>query len=162
MTQSAPRAMPVNPGWYVVAVQAMVVLCRSGEVCPSNMLAERVGAHAVFIRRILAQLARAGLVEAREGRIGGYQLVRQPSQVLLGDVYRALQMGPHEAIEAAERGPMIEPHVRYALATIYQEAEQFFIKTLDTHTLADVINAPLPAHAEDCLSHQSALDKITD
>jgi Rrf2 family transcriptional regulator, repressor of oqxAB len=98
MTQSSPpRGMPVNPGWYAVAVQALVVLCRTNEVCPSAMLAEQVGTHAVFIRRVLAQLVRAGLVEAREGRVGGYHLVHPPDQVLLGDISRWRQAIPSTA-----------------------------------------------------------------
>jgi Rrf2 family transcriptional regulator, repressor of oqxAB len=149
MSQSAPRGLPVNPGWYAVAVQAMVVLCRSGELCPSAMLAEHVGAHAVFVRRILAQLVRAGLVEAREGRVGGYHLARPPERILLGDIYRALQAEPTETIEVTERRPIIEPGVRHVLGNIYQQTEAYLVSRLDAHTLADVTATTSDAPSSD-------------
>lgn len=161
MSQSAPsHRVPVNPGWYATAIQAMVVLCRSGEVCPSGMLAEHVGAHAVFVRRILAQLVRAGLVTAREGRIGGYQLVRPPEQIRLGDIYRALQTAPTDAPEIAERGPTLEQAVRHTLADIYHQTEDFLLMTLDEHSLAE-ITAPANdgANAAPRLPCESVLDK---
>ncbi|HLG77500.1 MAG TPA: Rrf2 family transcriptional regulator, partial [Ktedonobacteraceae bacterium] len=61
------RGIPHNHRWFAVAVQALLVLAESEEACSSSTMAQEVKAHAVFLRRILAQLARAHLIQAREG-----------------------------------------------------------------------------------------------
>src|SRR5579872_5031572 len=67
----------VNPNWFGAATQAVVYLARAEDaVCPSGAIADHMRSHAVFLRRVIATLCRAGLVEAREGRDGGYRLAR--------------------------------------------------------------------------------------
>src|SRR5579883_2537991 len=71
----------VNPTWFGAATQAAVYLARAEDaVCPSGAIADHMRAHAVFLRRVIATLCRAGLVEAREGRDGGYRLARPADQ----------------------------------------------------------------------------------
>src|SRR5450759_4707185 len=77
-------------GWFRVAVQALVVLAGNDETCSSAMIAEALDAHAVFLRRVLAQLVRANLVAAREGRDGGYRLTRPAGEITLADVFCAI------------------------------------------------------------------------
>ena len=51
---------------FPVAVHVMAALAyRDGEALPSPLLAESVKTNPVVIRRLVAQLRRAGLVEAR-------------------------------------------------------------------------------------------------
>jgi Rrf2 family transcriptional repressor of oqxAB len=89
-------------GWFRVAVQILVALASSEYACSSAHLAEGLDAHAVFLRRVLAQLARANLVAAREGRDGGYRLARPADQITLADVFCAIH---HLAAAEAERTP---------------------------------------------------------
>lgn len=49
-----------------------------------------------FLPRVLRDLARAGLIEARLGRTGGYRLVRPASEVSLLDVIDAVE--PADAV----------------------------------------------------------------
>ncbi len=50
-----------GPGWFPVAVQALVVLAESDELCSSSTMAQDLHAHAVFVRRVLTHLVRANL-----------------------------------------------------------------------------------------------------
>jgi len=78
---------------FGLAVQAMVVLAKNEQSCPSCFLAEQVQSEATLMRKIMAQLARAGLIETREGRDGGYRLLRPASTITLAEVYTALEIG---------------------------------------------------------------------
>jgi Rrf2 family transcriptional regulator, repressor of oqxAB len=82
-------------GWFPVAVQALVYLAQSDAACSSSAMAPELNAHAVFRRRVLAQLGRANQIEAREGRDGGYRLARSPEQITLAVVYRAVPRRLH-------------------------------------------------------------------
>ena len=44
-----------------------------------------------FLPRVLRELARSGLVEARTGRTGGYRLARQASAITILDVITAVE-----------------------------------------------------------------------
>jgi Rrf2 family protein len=76
-----------------MAAHALALLARTGGGRSSGQLAVSVNTHAVFLRRILRDLVAAGLLEAREGRAGGYRLTRPASRVTLAEVYRAVEPG---------------------------------------------------------------------
>lgn len=85
-----------------MAVHALAVLAQAPEGYPSGYVASSVNTHAVFLRRILGDLVAAGLVEAREGRAGGYRLARPARSITLADVYRAVEPGGPLAASPAE------------------------------------------------------------
>ena len=133
---------PVNPGWFAVALQALVFLNHTqGQVCPSATIADGLRAHAVFLRRIVAYLVRAGIVEAREGREGGYRLARPAEEINLADVYRALQAtgtGTLLPIQP-EHGPQLEPGLSLAFKELGDEFTVCILDVLSKRTLADLI-----------------------
>jgi Rrf2 family transcriptional regulator, repressor of oqxAB len=132
---------PVSPGWFAVAVQALALLARSeGVVCPSATLADSLHAHAVYLRRVLGEVVRAGIVEVREGREGGYRLARPPERISLAEVYRALKAAGPIDLSAVEAGPScpLGPGMRAVLEEIVDEAEQRVLDVLERHTIAEV------------------------
>lgn len=56
----------------------------------SRTLADSIGANPVVVRRILAQLMAAGLVQTRSGSYGGAWLTRPASQITLSEIYTAV------------------------------------------------------------------------
>jgi Rrf2 family transcriptional regulator, iron-sulfur cluster assembly transcription factor len=75
------------------AVRAMLAL--SGPEGATWLSATKIsGAMSIperFLHRVLRDLARAGLVEARTGRTGGYRLTRPASAITLFDVIAAVE-----------------------------------------------------------------------
>lgn len=138
--QSPQFAAQVNANWFAVATQAIIYLARSGEpVCPSGAIADHLQSHAVFLRRVVATLCRAGLVEAREGRDGGYHLARPADQITLADIYRAVKANEPAATENAGRGPLLEPGVCGALGEVVATTEAHILDELARHTIAEII-----------------------
>ena len=54
-------------------------------------LAHTVGASPTYMTKLLGRLRRAGIVEARRGRAGGYLVARQASSITLWEVVAALE-----------------------------------------------------------------------
>lgn len=137
----------VNPNWFAAATQAVVYLARAEDaVCPSGAIADHMRSHAVFLRRVIATLCRAGLVEAREGRDGGYRLARPADQITLADLYRAITATDPVASgcppeSAPARGPVLEAGVSVALDAVVAETEASMLDVLARHTVASVIAA---------------------
>src|SRR5947199_3330038 len=126
-----------SSGWFPVAVQALVVLAETDGPCSSSAMAQDLKAHAVFLRRVLAQLVRANLIQAREGRDGGYRLARSAEHITLAEVYQALNVADPAEHPAGASG--VNAGVQTVLDEIRAEAEQRLLEILDRFTLASVL-----------------------
>ena len=79
---------------FAVAVHVLSLMAWSGEEpLKSEQVAESVNTNPVVIRRILKELAEAGLVVSQTGSLGGSRLANDPAKTTLLDVYQALEYG---------------------------------------------------------------------
>ena len=77
---------------FSVAVHVLTLLAWAGdESLKSEQIACSVNTNAVVIRRILCQLAKAGLVASQTGAAGGSRLARPAAEITLREVYRAVE-----------------------------------------------------------------------
>ena len=127
-----------SPGWFPVAVQALVVIAGTDGPCPSSAMAQDLKAHAVFVRRVLAHLVRANIVQAREGRDGGYRLARPADRITLAEVYQAVTMADlQEEDTVCSSG--VNARVQTVLDEVGAEAKQRLLELLGQYTLASVL-----------------------
>ena len=75
---------------FIVAVHALVFLNHKQGVVSSEALAENVCTNAARVRKVMAPLKRAGLVETREGNEGGYRFAADPVGTDLASIAEAL------------------------------------------------------------------------
>ena len=76
---------------FAVAVHILTFLqTQGGEPATSELIASSVCTNASLIRRLLSQLARAGLTTSQMGTGGGALLARPADAITLLDVYRAV------------------------------------------------------------------------
>ncbi len=110
------------------------------EPSTSEFLAECLKTNPVVIRRTMAGLREAGLVQSEKGHGGGWKINRDLRQITLRDIYRALdepvliqqeQHYPHP-------GCAVAASVQNALSATYQQAEKLILKRFDEVTLADL------------------------
>jgi Rrf2 family iron-sulfur cluster assembly transcriptional regulator len=102
-------------------------------------IAERTALPQPYLEQILLALKGAGLVRSKRGVGGGYVLAREPAEIRLSDILRAIE-GP---IVAGDFG---EPHTNGAcdhegqcvLLAIWAEVGEHMRKYLDSWTLADI------------------------
>jgi Rrf2 family iron-sulfur cluster assembly transcriptional regulator len=75
------------------AIRAVLALARAAddEVVPARRIAREMDIPVRFLPQVLGDLNRAGIVEARLGRAGGYRLSRPPSQISLLDILEAAE-----------------------------------------------------------------------
>ena len=129
-----------SPNWFVAAVLTLIYLARADAVCSSTMIATYTRSHPTFLRRVIAQLVRAGLVQAHEGRDGGYCLACPASHITLARVYQAVKPRSADSFIALDttRGPVLEGDIRTLLAEILDETEQGVLEVLQRHTIAEL------------------------
>ena len=76
---------------FSIAVHMLAVLAQAPDRdITSSDLAMSVNTSPSFVRRVLAKLSKAGLVETVTGRAGACWLARDAKQISLRDIYRAV------------------------------------------------------------------------
>ncbi|MEM7601979.1 MAG: Rrf2 family transcriptional regulator [Verrucomicrobiota bacterium] len=63
---------------------------REGRPLTSEVMAETYGTNPVVVRRVLAKLKKAGLVDSQRGVSGGSVLVKDPAEIDLRTVFHAV------------------------------------------------------------------------
>ena len=94
--------MAANSRLAVAAHIVSVLASRRDQFVPSALVAGSVNTNPVVVRRILAALTRAGILESEKGPTGGSRLIRCPDEVTLWDL--SLAMG-EEHLFAVHKNP---------------------------------------------------------
>lgn len=107
----------------------------------SAHIASSVGTHAVVIRRVLAELVEAGLVQTRRGAGGGATLARDPQTITLRDIYEAID-DDTQLFSTTPQGPNLDCPVGAQMSDymseLFGDIEDTLKRRLQSVTLADV------------------------
>jgi Rrf2 family protein len=127
---------------FRTAVHALAVIAHVDEQqAKSEQIAASVATDASVVRRLLSSLREAGLVQAVEGRAGGYALGRSPARISLLDVYRAI--GPDTLFPLPERKPnpdcAVGAHIHQVLDEPLDAAHAALEQRLAATSLAEVM-----------------------
>lgn len=130
-----------NYKWFSLAVQSLVVLSRNVDhPCPSHLIAATVKSEPTLIRRILSQMASGGILETREGRVGGYKLRKAPEEITLAEVYLALDAKDpcwSAMLEAVGTHPFGQ-EMKGSFERIICQVNHSMLDVLKQHTIADL------------------------
>jgi Rrf2 family protein len=124
------------------AVHALAVITYvDGQQATSDQIASSIATDASVVRKLLSVLREAGLVQAIEGRSGGYGLGRSAQRISLLDIYRAV--GSAELFPLPDRLP--NPHcavggnIHKVLDLSFEQAHAALEQQLAKTTLAMVV-----------------------
>lgn len=105
------------------ALQALLELAEAPQQWRSvNEIAAAQDLPAPMLEQLLLQLRRAGLVEARRGRLGGYRLQREPARIAVSEVLTAVGADIALVSSAAEEPSLAERQVLRSMASRLQRA----------------------------------------
>lgn len=126
---------------FAVAVHALALIARhTEERHNSREIAGSVDTNPVVIRRLLAQLLRAGLVESAHGAKGGFRLARPAGRITLYDVYSAVEDGGFFAQrEQTNTQCPVACRMKSILDGVFGRVEAKVAPELKKTTLADVV-----------------------
>ncbi|MDJ0953753.1 MAG: Rrf2 family transcriptional regulator [Acidimicrobiia bacterium] len=90
-----------------------------------------------FLRQVLQELGRAGLVTSQPGRTGGYALAKEPEDVTLHEIIEALEGRNEEPACALDGGPCHWDRA-CAIHWVWMAAKESFTETLQGASLAQI------------------------
>jgi Rrf2 family protein len=127
---------------FSIATHIMASLGHASvEEVNSALIAGSVNTSSSFVRCVLAELSRAGLVETATGKNGACWLARPPREISLLEIYRAVGAPKAFAIHQhpVEKSCPVSCHIKPALARVLDETQQALEQRLSRISLARVI-----------------------
>ena len=110
---------------------------------PLPEIAAGEGIPAPFLERILARLRESGLVKAKRGVAGGYQLAQAPGDIAVGDVVTALE-GPLSLVGCVPDDGGCERADSCASRVVWRRLDSAISGALDSITLEDLAREAVP------------------
>jgi Rrf2 family protein len=128
---------------FSIAVHIMAVLGhRFGQGIHSGDLAASVNTSPSFVRRVLAKLSKAGLVETATGKAGACWLGKEPKAVSLLDIYEAVDAPRAFAIHAYDplEPCLVSCQIKSCLEKALAKTQKSMEASLDNISLADILS----------------------
>jgi Rrf2 family protein len=127
---------------YAIRALAEIATCHPRPV-KADRVSQLQSIPTKFLENILVELKHAGIVQSQRGAEGGYWLAREPAEVALADVIRAID-GPLANV----RGVRPE-HVEYSGAARHLQDVWIAVRAnlravLEEVTIADLVDGKLP------------------
>ncbi|KRW94518.1 Rrf2 family transcriptional regulator [Paracoccus sp. MKU1] len=126
-------------------LHALIHLSLRDRVMSSAEIAQMLTTHPVVVRRLLAGLRDAGLLEATKGRAGGWRVARPLDEITMGDVFRALgRPGLVEPrVTGDHPGCPVEGAVNRTLIEVETEASDLLLARYEATSLGDIARAAM-------------------
>jgi Rrf2 family protein len=123
------------------AIRAVLTLAREDgvEVVSARTIAERDHIPVRFLPQVLGDLSRAGIVEARLGRAGGYRLTKDPGLISVLDVIEAVEGDARRQTCVLTGGQCGLPGNLCDVHTVFAEAQVAILTRLAEASMADVL-----------------------
>lgn len=121
-------------------LRALILLAdRREEVLSAAVIADHFKVSRHHMAKVLQELAAAGYVESLRGAQGGVRLARDPRDIRIGDVVRALDKDQPLVDCFREGGGDCVLLPRCRLKGMLFRAKQGFLRELDRYTLSDCL-----------------------
>jgi len=123
------------------AIHILIALDYIGGFLSSQQLAVSLQSNPGFIRRIMSQLSKAGLIVTEKRKGGGSRLVKDAAKITIGDIYLAL--GHNRIFKSFEKQPFkkckVSCCIKSSLDSVYEDIEGAMLARMKKITLAEVI-----------------------
>lgn len=131
-----------NNTQFSIAVHLMAGLaCGCDQGITSEHLAMSINTSPSFVRRTLAKLSKAGLVETTTGKSGCCRLARDARKISLLDVHRAVDAPKAFAIHAytEQKDCFVSCHIKAALENALGKTQKAMEASLKRISLAEIV-----------------------
>ncbi|ADY53016.1 transcriptional regulator, BadM/Rrf2 family [Pseudopedobacter saltans DSM 12145] len=130
----------MNNGRFAISIHILTLLELSNEeLLSSDYIAGSININSVLVRKEITELRKAGLVDSKEGKNGGFFLAKKADDINLGDLFKAVY--PESIFAFAKNSPNpncpIGKDINKHLESLYVEAELSLVQELKRHSLAE-------------------------
>ena len=128
---------------FSVALHILVMISESEESLSSERLAKSVGTNSSYIRKIIASLKTAKIIDSSQGKVG-YQILKAKEDITLLDIYLATQeiekISLFNIHKNSNKECPVGNYIDKGLSPMFNSIEEEMSKQLASRTLTDLIN----------------------
>ncbi|MNS28793.1 putative HTH-type transcriptional regulator YwnA [compost metagenome] len=128
---------------FSIAVHTLSLIAVYPEACTGDFIAGSVNTNPVIIRRIMGMLKKGGLVDVRPG-VGGASLRKDPNQITLLDVYRAVNVTEENQLFRIHENPnigcLVGRNIENVLQDELRDAQSLMEQRLAHTTIGQLVN----------------------
>ena len=140
---------------YAVRAAAELAAAEDEGPVKGERLAEAQDIPLQFLEHILLDLKHSGIVRARRGAKGGYWLAKDPEDVSIADVIRAVE-GPIANVQSAPPESITYVGSAKELQNVWIAVRASLREVLESTSLADLVSGELPDHVKDLADDKDA------
>ncbi|GEM50405.1 Rrf2 family transcriptional regulator [Empedobacter brevis] len=124
---------------FATAIHILVLTEKfQGQLITSDFIAGSINVNPVVVRREIKFLKEAGFIDSKKGKEGGCFLVKNPNEILLGDVYKIMnQENVFGRMNQTNPECPVGKQMNANLEILFHHAETDLIKTLNHKTLKE-------------------------
>ncbi len=126
---------------YALIAVKHLAMHREEHACSAGEVAEEYGISGTLMAKVLQRLAREGLVQARHGATGGYQLTRDPARMSALEVISAID-GPILITSCVTNHGTCETTSRCSIREPLRRVNESILQVLSTVTIAQLSEDP--------------------
>lgn len=114
---------------------------RAPEYCKTHEIVERFGIPSAFLHQILRKLLSSGFVVSRRGADGGFRLGKEPAEIRIADVVRAMDgaLAPTRSVSPNFYQPS-PVEASLAFTQLFREVRDAIAAILENTTLEDILD----------------------
>jgi Rrf2 family protein len=128
---------------YAVRAAIELAAATNGKAVPAERIATAQGIPLNFLEHILSELRIAGVVRSQRGSEGGFRLARDPWQITIADIIRAVE-GPLATVRGGKPEDTEYPGVASQLPRVWIAVRKNLRNVVEHVTVADIATASLP------------------
>ncbi len=125
---------------FSIAVHLLTSIAKVGATS-SKELAHSVNTSSIYLKRILAKLSKAGLIQTSAGRSGGCDLSRPANKISLLDVYHAVEAPKAFAVHSYPKVKAcdVSCQIQGKMENMLSEVQSSIESKLKSKTIADLL-----------------------
>jgi Rrf2 family protein len=125
-------------------LKALIVLAERFPGAPPKRVEEIAALQNIpenYLRRLLIELKRGGLVTSQKGPSGGYSLARHPARITMAEVVHLIEgdYAPVECLEEGSTGGLCQPGDGCTMREVWQEVRDNVTAILTRTTLQSLM-----------------------
>ena len=145
-----------NKAKYAFRALLAIAAAPEGEALTSAEIARRHGIPHKFLEQILLDLKKAGVLDSRRGKSGGYVMLRPADTVTFGEVLRIFEgpLAPLPCLSkmAYRRCEDCTDEATCEVRRVFAQVADVTRDVLDRTTIADALHERIPARLRDAVA----------
>lgn len=111
------------------------------EAVPLSAIAERQSISISYLEQLIAKLKKAGIVNSIRGAQGGYVLAKDPAEISVGAILRALEgdLNPVDCAEVVGNGSICKGSSVCVTKYVWMRISESINNTVDTMLLSELL-----------------------